>query len=108
MDETRFIAIAENKIIYVVFDVRAEERCFKGLKFSEDDARAICLMSALRKVTQPLPSVSGTASFGSKNTTNRDICISFKNGTSGTGTVYYSYDKLCALLNRALAEIYAA
>lgn len=105
MDETSYKASDERNSISVLFDLRSEENCFIELQFSEDDALSIINMKHLGKSNIPIGSIGGTASLGSGKSAERSICLSYRNGNRGTGTVSYPYEKLSALLNEALTEL---
>jgi len=105
MDETTYKVSVEDNSIRVHFDLRAEESCFIDLPFSEDDALAIINMKHLGQNKIPVKSISGDASLDSGRPSDRNICLAYKNGSTGTGTVIYPYEKLTVLLSQALSEL---
>jgi len=105
MDETSHEVSVERNSIHVLFDLRTDENCFIGLSFSEDDALAIINMKHLGQKIISLKSIGGKASLGSGKPSKRNICLAYKNGNSGTGTVYYPYEKLMVLLSQAFSEL---
>ena len=105
MDETSYKVSVEDNSIRVHFDLRSEENCFIELQFSEGDALSIINMKHLGKTNIPIGSIGGAASLGSGKPAERDICLAYRNGNRGTGTVNYPYERLSALLNEALTEL---
>jgi hypothetical protein len=105
MDETTYEVSVEHNNIRVLFDLRTEENCFIGLTFSEDDALAIINMKHLGQNKIPLKSIGGNASLGSGKPSGKNICLAYKNGNTGTGTVFYPYEKLTLLLSQAFSEL---
>ena len=105
MDETTYEVSVENNNIRVRFDLRTEENCFIDLSFSENDVLAIINMKHLGQSKIPIKSIGGEASLASGKPSDRLICLAYKNGNTGTGTVIYPYEKLAGLLSQAFSEL---
>lgn len=106
MDQTTYRISSENQEVHVNFDLQDQENCCIELSFTKDDVLSIINMGILKKKKIDLAGIEGVASLGSGNADADQICFSYRNGrVSETGTVFYSYKKLSALLNEVFSEL---
>lgn len=106
MDKTTYRISDEKQEVYVSFDLRNDEDCVIELSFSKDDVLNILNMEVLSKNKIDVAGIEGFASLNRENLGKREICFSYRNGyTVNSGTVFYSYKRLSALLNKAFTEL---
>lgn len=106
MDETSYYVSDDNQLVCVKFDVRDQENCIIELSFTKGDILNILNMPALRKEKIDISGIEGVATLNPKRDANRQIVFSYRNGSVvESGTVFYSYEKLTVLLEKAFADI---
>ena len=106
MDKTTYRISDEEQEVHVSFDVRDQENCCIELSFSKADVLNIINMDAFKRKKIDVAGIEGVACLGSGTGDERQISFNYRNcSVVNSGTVYYSYRKLCALLNDAFTEL---
>lgn len=106
MDKTSYYISDDNQLVHVNFDVRDQESCSIELSFTKDDILNILNMSTFRKEKIDINGIEGVATLNLRHDTNRQIVFNYRNGSVvDSGTVFYSYEKLTILLEKAFSDI---
>jgi hypothetical protein len=105
IDKTRYDIFKDAQYVRVEFDLNGEENCQIGLDFTKSDVLNIINMKTLKKTKIDVEGISGNAVLQSGFGEMQKIAFTYKNGSSGYGTVPYPYARLVRMLNGAFSEL---